>query len=122
MWIPFILIRIRSQQANDPYFRDFSQGWLSGQRPNIIIWNNVWFLVGACIKNITGYQILVPELCAIHPFPASLWRQTVALPCTMYRLNGLLIADQLRRAISIEVRFNFFLLMRKTILIKCLEL
>ena len=45
-------------------------------------------------------QILVPELCTIHPFRASLWRQAVALPCVFYRINGLLVADALRDPIQ----------------------
>ena len=57
-------------------------------------------------ENLDQKQILVPELCAIHPFSASLWRQTVALPCAMYRLNGLLIADQIRHAVSVEMKFG----------------
>jgi endoribonuclease Dicer len=36
-------------------------------------------------ENLEQKQILVPELCAIHPFPASLWRQAVCLPCILYR-------------------------------------
>jgi endoribonuclease Dicer len=48
----------------------------------------------------------VPELCAIHPFSASLWRQAVALPCIMYRLNGLLIADQIRASVAAEMRLG----------------
>ena len=51
-------------------------------------------------------QILVPELCAIHPFRASLWRQAVALPCVFYRLNGLLVADALRARIAREARIG----------------
>ena len=57
-------------------------------------------------ENLDQKQILVPELCAIHPFPASLWRQTVSLPCTLYRLNGLLIADQIRRQVALEMRLG----------------
>jgi len=57
-------------------------------------------------ENLDQKQILVPELCAIHPFPASLWRQTVALPCTMYRLNGLLIADQIRHTVALDMRLG----------------
>ena len=57
-------------------------------------------------ENLDQKQILVPELCAIHPFPASLWRQTVSLPCTLYRLNGLLLADQIRRQVAIEMRIG----------------
>lgn len=51
-------------------------------------------------------QILVPELCAIHPFRASLWRQAVALPCVFYRINGLLVADGLRARIAVEARIG----------------
>jgi endoribonuclease Dicer len=57
-------------------------------------------------ENLDQKQILVPELCAIHPFSASLWRQAVALPCIMYRLNGLLIADQIRTAVAVEMRLG----------------
>ncbi|XP_043480045.1 endoribonuclease Dcr-1 [Leptopilina heterotoma] len=47
-------------------------------------------------ENLEQKQILVPELCAIHPFPASLWRQAVCLPCILYRINALLLANQIR--------------------------
>ncbi|XP_012286436.1 endoribonuclease Dcr-1 [Orussus abietinus] len=47
-------------------------------------------------ENLEQKQILVAELCAIHPFPASLWRQAVCLPCILYRVNALLLADQIR--------------------------
>nr|XP_031838404.1 endoribonuclease Dcr-1 [Nomia melanderi] len=47
-------------------------------------------------ENLEQKQILVAELCAIHPFPASLWRQAVCLPCILYRINALLLADQIR--------------------------
>ncbi|XP_043489191.1 endoribonuclease Dcr-1 isoform X3 [Polistes fuscatus] len=47
-------------------------------------------------ENLEQKQILVPELCVIHPFPASLWRQAVCLPCILYRINALLLADQIR--------------------------
>ncbi|XP_045783430.1 endoribonuclease Dcr-1 [Maniola jurtina] len=48
-------------------------------------------------------QILVPELCRVHPFAAPLWFATVALPCVLYRINALLIADEIRRAVAIDV-------------------
>ncbi|KAG6460082.1 hypothetical protein O3G_MSEX011760 [Manduca sexta] len=48
-------------------------------------------------------QILVPELCHVHPFAAPLWFATVALPCVLYRINALLIADEIRRAVAIDV-------------------
>ncbi|KAF2884859.1 hypothetical protein ILUMI_21336 [Ignelater luminosus] len=51
-------------------------------------------------ENLEQKQILVPELCAIHPFPASLWRKAVCLPCILYRINALLLADQIRRTVA----------------------
>lgn len=47
-------------------------------------------------------QILVPELCAIHPIPASLWRKAVCLPSILYRLHCLLTAEELRSQTAIE--------------------
>ena len=47
-------------------------------------------------ENLEQKQILVAELCAVHPFPASLWRQAVCLPCILYRINALLLADKIR--------------------------
>lgn len=47
-------------------------------------------------------QILVPELCAIHPIPASLWRKAVCLPSILYRLHCLLIAEELRSQTATE--------------------
>ncbi|CAK9807565.1 Endoribonuclease dcr-1 [Anthophora plagiata] len=47
-------------------------------------------------ENLEQKQILVAELCSIHPFPASLWRQAVCLPCILYRINALLLANQIR--------------------------
>lgn len=54
-------------------------------------------------ENLEQKQILVPELCTVHPFPASLWRKAVCLPCILYRINALLLADQLRRIVSSEI-------------------
>ncbi|EFA11550.2 dicer-1 [Tribolium castaneum] len=51
-------------------------------------------------------QILVPELCAIHPFSASLWRKAVCLPCILYRINALLLADQIRRTVALELNLG----------------
>ncbi len=47
-------------------------------------------------------QILVPELCAIHPIPASLWRKAVCLPSIHYRLHCLLTAEELRAQTASE--------------------
>nr|CAH7717562.1 unnamed protein product [Callosobruchus chinensis] len=57
-------------------------------------------------ENLEQKQILVPELCAIHPFPASLWRKAVALPCILYRINALLLADQIRRTVAIDLNLG----------------
>lgn len=51
-------------------------------------------------------QILVPELCYIHPFPASFWRKAVGLPCILYRLNLLLVAEELRFKIAKEANIG----------------
>lgn len=54
-------------------------------------------------ENLEQKQILVPELCAIHPFPASLWRKAVCLPCILYRINALLLADEIRKTVAIQL-------------------
>lgn len=54
-------------------------------------------------ENLEQKQILVPELCTIHPFPASLWRKAVCLPCILYRLNALLLADEIRKKVAEEL-------------------
>nr|CAD7589801.1 unnamed protein product [Timema genevievae] len=62
-------------------------------------------------ESLEQKQILVPELCTVHPFPASLWRKAVCLPCILYRVNALLLADQIRRqvarSISLGTQLNF---------------
>ncbi len=47
-------------------------------------------------------QYLVPELCYVYPIPASVWRKAVCLPSILYRLNSLLIAEELRVQIGEE--------------------
>ncbi|XP_018414903.1 PREDICTED: endoribonuclease Dicer [Nanorana parkeri] len=47
-------------------------------------------------ESLQNKQILVPELCAIHPIPASLWRKAVCLPSILYRMHCLLTAEELR--------------------------
>lgn len=54
-------------------------------------------------ESLAQKQILVPELCQIHTYPASLWRKAVALPCIMYRLNCLLLAEEIRNQVSHEI-------------------
>ncbi|XP_033843843.1 endoribonuclease Dicer [Periophthalmus magnuspinnatus] len=53
-------------------------------------------------ESLQNKQILVPELCAIHPIPASLWRKAVCLPSILYRLHCLLIAEELRSQTATE--------------------
>lgn len=57
-------------------------------------------------ENLEQKQILVPELCAIHPFSASLWRIAVCLPCVLYRFNALLLADEIRIEVSKEIQLG----------------
>ena len=57
-------------------------------------------------ENLQQKQILIPELCDIHPFPASLWRKAVCLPAIMYRMNYLLIAEELRVVIADEAHIG----------------
>ncbi|XP_067939419.1 endoribonuclease Dicer-like [Watersipora subatra] len=40
-------------------------------------------------------QILIPELCDIHPFSASTWRKLVCVPTIIYRLNCLMLSHEL---------------------------
>lgn len=53
-------------------------------------------------ENLQQKQILVPELCEVHVFPASLWRIAVCLPAVMYRTNYLLVAEEIRIKIALE--------------------
>ncbi|XP_077992696.1 endoribonuclease Dicer-like [Glandiceps talaboti] len=53
-------------------------------------------------ENLQNKQFLVPELCYIYPIPASLWRKAVCLPSILYRLNGLLLAEELRALVARE--------------------
>ncbi|XP_050071752.1 endoribonuclease Dcr-1 [Anopheles maculipalpis] len=58
-------------------------------------------------ENLEQKQILVPELCTIHPFPASLWRAAVCLPCVLYRINALLLADEIRCQVARDLRLGW---------------
>lgn len=57
-------------------------------------------------ENLEQKQILVPELCTIHPFPASLWRIAVCLPCVLYRVNALLLADEIRIEVADDINLG----------------
>uniref|UniRef100_A0A158Q8D5 Endoribonuclease dcr-1 n=1 Tax=Elaeophora elaphi TaxID=1147741 RepID=A0A158Q8D5_9BILA len=51
-------------------------------------------------------QILVPELVDVHPIAASLWNVIAALPTLLYRINSLLLADELRELVIREAFSN----------------
>ena len=105
-------------------------------------WFNMYYL-NNCIKWLKStnyfnfelflFQILVPELCSVHPFPASLWKHAVCLPCVIYRINALLLADQVdylaqyyctfcphNLQLSLVGGFEASKYLRKTILHHCL--
>lgn len=44
----------------------------------------------------------MPELVHVHPLSAPLWSMLIALPTVMYRLNALLLADELRARLMSE--------------------
>ncbi|KAL5233188.1 hypothetical protein ACI65C_000598 [Semiaphis heraclei] len=53
--------------------------------------------------NLSQKQILIPELCNVHLFPASMWRKAVSLPCILYRINALLLADEIRTIVAKDI-------------------
>lgn len=58
-------------------------------------------------ESLIQKQLLIPELCSIHPFPASFWRKAVCLPCIFYRLNSLFLAEELRKKVAQETGVGF---------------
>ncbi|CAJ0961626.1 unnamed protein product, partial [Mesorhabditis belari] len=53
-------------------------------------------------SDLVQRQILVPELMDRHPIAAHLWNTICSLPCLFYRINQLLLADELRERICRE--------------------
>ncbi|GMT18805.1 hypothetical protein PFISCL1PPCAC_10102, partial [Pristionchus fissidentatus] len=47
-------------------------------------------------------QIFVPELLDRHPISAQLWHSIAALPSFFYRMNALLVADEIRTRVMVE--------------------
>ncbi|VDO03254.1 unnamed protein product [Rodentolepis nana] len=47
-------------------------------------------------------QLLVPEFCYRHALPATVWQKAVCLPSILYRLQHLLLAEELRSEIARE--------------------
>lgn len=51
-------------------------------------------------ENLGEKQILIPELCVVHPLPASFWNKVKCLPSISTRLNQLLLAEELREKVA----------------------
>jgi endoribonuclease Dicer len=49
---------------------------------------------------------MVPEFCFVHPLPCSVWKQVIWLPSILHRLNGLLVAEELRIRINKETKIG----------------
>ncbi|CAF3327620.1 unnamed protein product [Rotaria sp. Silwood1] len=45
---------------------------------------------------------LIPELVIIHPINSQLWQGIIALPSMLYRINCLILVEQLRRTVALE--------------------
>lgn len=63
------------------------------------------------LKKQTKYdEILIPELCSWHKFPSDYWLKALMLPTILYRLDKLLLAEDLLVKINslcnIEVENN----------------
>ncbi|KAH7941289.1 hypothetical protein HPB49_011722 [Dermacentor silvarum] len=50
----------------------------------------------------TAVRLRVPEFCDVHPVPAGVWRKAVCLPSILYRLNQLLVVEELRTSVAME--------------------
>jgi len=57
-------------------------------------------------NNLEKKQLLIPEICSIHPFPASFWKKAVCLPSILYRVNCLLLAEELRKQVATSVNIG----------------
>uniref|UniRef100_A0A094ZUJ5 Endoribonuclease Dcr-1 n=1 Tax=Schistosoma haematobium TaxID=6185 RepID=A0A094ZUJ5_SCHHA len=57
-------------------------------------------------EDLANKQLLVPELCFRHSFPASVWRKAVCIPSILYRLEHLLLAEELRHRIACETNLG----------------
>lgn len=55
-------------------------------------------------KNKQKYQrfreYFVPELCLMHPFPSSFFNKVLSLPTILFRLQSLLLAEELRQEVA----------------------
>ncbi|KAL7053794.1 hypothetical protein AAHC03_026811 [Spirometra sp. Aus1] len=52
------------------------------------------------LESVRHKQLLIPELCYRHAFPASVWRKAVCLPSIIYRVEHLLLAEELRQWVA----------------------
>ena len=60
-------------------------------------------MLESCQKDTGEY--LIPELCEFMDFSSHYYLKAFALPCILYRLKSLLIAEQLRSLIAKECDF-----------------
>ncbi|XP_055947706.1 endoribonuclease Dicer-like [Argiope bruennichi] len=51
-------------------------------------------------------EYLVPELCIIHPFPSSFFFKVMCLPSILFRLNSLLLAEEIRQVVAREAHIG----------------
>ncbi|KAH8873712.1 Endoribonuclease Dcr-1 [Schistosoma japonicum] len=58
-------------------------------------------------EDLAHKQLLIPELCFRHSFPASVWRKAVCIPSILYRLEQLLLAEELRHRIAYETNLGY---------------
>ena len=67
---------------------------------------NSWFDSRELSTTNDDFIHLVPELCHVHPLPASIWKQVVWIPSVLHRLNGMLVAEELRLLIHKETQIG----------------
>lgn len=98
---PLLCVSHTSHRMNQliPRYMNFksmksSNGTRNGNRPNQHSKSN----------GSTHHQgvFLIPELVIIHPINSQLWQGIVALPSMLYRMNSLLLVEQLRRTVALE--------------------
>lgn len=57
-------------------------------------------------RSLKSKVFVVPELCSIHPIPGYLWRQLFVLPAVLYRIESLLVAEELRSSVARALRMG----------------
>ncbi|GBN10283.1 Endoribonuclease Dcr-1 [Araneus ventricosus] len=60
-------------------------------------------------------KYLVPELCIVHPFSSTLFFKVMCIPTVLYRLNCLLLAEEIRQTIAREAHVGIIELTDNTV-------